>query len=109
MPRIGYLSGNMATTTAHPAFVRKLSSLGYVDQRNVEIISSGPSTEAAELRRMADELVGLRVDVIVAAGGSAQLAAGAATKTIPIVLVVGPDPEVIGLVKSIAQPGGNIT
>ena len=109
VPRVGYLSGNMATTTAHAAFVRKLSSLGYVDPQNVEIISRGPSTEATELRQLADELVSLRVDVIVAAGGSAQLAAAAATKTIPIVLVVGPDPEVIGLVESIARPGGNIT
>lgn len=107
--RVGYLSGNMATTVAHPAFMRKLAALGYVEDRDFVIDFQGPSSDLGALRRSAAELVAAPVDVIVAAGGSAQRAAAEATKTIPIVLVVGPDPQKIGLVETIARPGGNVT
>lgn len=107
--RVGYLSGNLGTPSTHPAFIRAMQELGYLEGRDLEYVYQGPSTSLSELRRLAAELVALGVDVIVAAGGSAQLAAADATKTIPIVLVVGPDPRTLGLVESIARPGGNAT
>jgi putative ABC transport system substrate-binding protein len=61
------------------------------------------------LPTLAAELVALKVDVIVAASTLAALAAKQATRTLPIVFAVAPDPVTSGLVTSLARPGGNVT
>ena len=113
VPRIGYLAaGDPASEFARAEAIRlALRELGHVEGQNIAIeyrYSHGKNDRASEL---ATELVRLRVDVIVAAGGDPWIrAAKNATKTIPIVMVgVGADPVEAGLVESLARPGGNVT
>jgi len=113
VPRIGYLSaGDPASESPRSEVIRlALRELGYVEGQNIAIeyrYSHGKNDRASEL---AAELVRLRVDVIVVAGGDPWIrAAKNATKTIPIVMVgVGADPVEAGLVESLALPGGNVT
>ena len=88
---------------------RALGDLGYVNGKNVifEVRSSG--NDAQRLAEMADELVRLKVDVIVAGLNQAAFAARRATSTIPIVVMGAHAAVEIGLVKSLARPGGNVT
>jgi putative tryptophan/tyrosine transport system substrate-binding protein len=111
--RIGYLvAGDPSGESARAEAIRlNLRELGHVEGQNIAIeyrYSHGKNDRASEL---AAELVRLRVDVIVVAGGDPWiLAAKNATKTIPIVMVgVGGDPVEAGLVESLARPGGNVT
>jgi ABC-type uncharacterized transport system substrate-binding protein len=109
-PRIGYLSGGSSFTgPQHGAFRQGLRELRYVEGKNILIEFRGD----AKLDRVPDlaaELVALKPDVIVAAGGTEPaLAAKKATKTIPIVFTSVGDPISTGLVESLARPGGNIT
>ena len=111
--RIGYLSALSPSSESirSEAIRRALHELGYVEGQNIAIeyrYSDGKPDRAPEL---AAELVRLRVDVIVVAGGDVWTrAAKNATKTIPIVMAgVGMDPVVAGLVASLARPGGNVT
>jgi putative tryptophan/tyrosine transport system substrate-binding protein len=113
IPRIGYLSaGDPASESPRSEVIRlALRELGYVEGQNIAIeyrYSHGKNDRASDL---AAELVRLRVDVIVVAGGDPWIrAAKNATKTIPIVMVgVGADPVEAGLVESLARPGGNVT
>jgi putative ABC transport system substrate-binding protein len=113
VPRIGYLAaGDLASESAHAEAIRlALRELGYVEGQNIAIeyrYSHGKNERASEL---AAELVRLRVDVIVVAGGDPWIrAAKNATKTMPLVMVgVGADPVEAGLVESLARPGGNVT
>jgi putative ABC transport system substrate-binding protein len=86
-----------------------LRDLGYVDGRNItfEWRWSGGFTD--RLPALARELVALKPDVIVVSGSQAALAAREATKSIPIVMALSQHPEKLGLVESLARPGGNIT
>jgi len=109
-PRIGYVSGGSSFTgPVHGAFRQGLRELGYLEGKNILIEFRGD----AKLDRVPDlaaELVALKPDVIVAAGGTeTALAAKKATKTIPIVFTSVGDPISTGLVESLARPGGNIT
>lgn len=113
LPRIGILSGVDAATSAgrFEAIRSALAELGYKEGQNIAFenrVAWGKSDPPAE--RTA-ELVRLKVDVIVVAGGLPVMqAAKNATKTIPIVIGGrGIDPVVSGLVASLARPGGNIT
>jgi putative ABC transport system substrate-binding protein len=113
IPRIGYLSvSDAASESFRSEPIRQaLRELGYIAGQNITIeyrYSEGKPERAAEL---AAELVRLQVDVIVAAGGPTWVqAAKNATKTIPIVMVgLGADPVEVGLVESLARPGGNVT
>jgi ABC-type uncharacterized transport system substrate-binding protein len=113
IPRIGYLStGNPATeSTRSDAVLRALRELGYIEGQNIAIeygYTQGKVDRAAEL---AAELVRLKVDIIVVAGGGPWIqAAMNATKTIPIVMTgAGIDPVAAGFVESLARPGGNVT
>jgi putative ABC transport system substrate-binding protein len=113
IPRIGYLSVSDAATaaTGDEGVRSALRELGYVEGQNIAIeyrYSEGKPERTAEL---AADLVRLKVDVIVAAGGPTWVeAAKNATKTIPIVMVgLGADPVEAGLVESLARPGGNVT
>jgi ABC-type uncharacterized transport system substrate-binding protein len=111
--RIGYLSNADAATDSSRAEAIRLAlrELGYIEGQNINIeyrYSEGKRDRAPEL---AAELVRLKVDIIVVAGGETWIrAAKNATKTIPIVMVgIGIDPVKAGLVKSLARPGGNVT
>src|SRR5262245_29234467 len=111
--RLGYLSNTDAATDASRAERIRLAlrELGYIEGQNIAIeyrYSEGKRDRAPEL---AAELVRLKVDIIVVAGGETWIrAAKNATKTIPLVMVaIGTDPVKTGLVKSLARPGGNVT
>jgi putative tryptophan/tyrosine transport system substrate-binding protein len=111
--RIGYLSGaDPITESARLEAIRlALRELGYIEGQNVAIEYRYSEGKLDRLPELAAELVPLKVDVIVAAGGDGLiLAAKNATKTIPIVMVgLGSDPVKAGFVVSLARPGGNIT
>ena len=106
--RIGYLAANL-TVSPHmtEAFRQGLRDLGYVDGRSVVIEYRDAEGKYDRLPARAAELVALKVDVIVAADTPAALAAKQATRTLPI--VGAGDPVTIGLVTSLARPGGNVT
>ena len=108
--RIGWLSGNMATSPQLPeAFRQGLRDLGYVEGRNVVIEYRDAGGNFERLPALAAELVALKVDVIVAGGTPHALAAKQATRTLPIVFASPPAPVESGLVTSLARPGGNVT
>jgi len=114
VPRVGYLSTNSgpATESARSEAIRlALRERGYVEGQNIATeyrYAEGKLDRAADL---ASELVRLKVDIIVVAGGVGMIrAAKNATKTIPIVMTGGGiDPVEAGLVESLARPGGNLT
>src|SRR6266702_2042293 len=110
VPRIGYLSGNLAANPHLPeAFRQGLRDLGYVEGRNVVIEYRDAEGKPERFPALAAELVALKVDVILAGATPQALAAKQATKTIPIVFIGTADPVGSGLVTSLAQPGGNVT
>jgi putative tryptophan/tyrosine transport system substrate-binding protein len=111
--RIGYLSSQdpASESTRSEAIRLALRELDYIDGQNIAFeyrYTQGKVDRAPEL---AAELVSLKVDIIVVAGGDTWIrAAKNATKTIPIVMVgLGADPVEAGLVESLARPGGNVT
>jgi putative ABC transport system substrate-binding protein len=108
--RIGFLAGNLASNPHLPeAFRQGLRDLGYVEGRNLVIEYRDAEGKFERIPALAAELVALKVDVIVAPGTPAALAAKQATKTIPIVFIALADPVTSGLVTSLARPGGNVT
>ena len=112
MPVIGFLHrGTPDGFTARlRAFRDGLKDLGYVEGENVAIEYRWGENLLDRLPALAAELVRQRVNVIAAPGGPPQaLAAKAATTKIPIVFLVGEDPVRLGLVASLARPGGNLT
>jgi ABC-type uncharacterized transport system substrate-binding protein len=111
MPVVGYLSANLPGSTASltGAFRQSLKDGGYVEGENVTIIYRWAEGQWDRLPALATELLHQRVAVIAAFGNNAAVAAKAATTAIPIVFTVGEDPVRLGLVASLAQPGGNVT
>lgn len=111
IPRVGWLtSGFISDQTARrQAFQQGLRELGYVEGKNILIEWRGADNIPERQRANADELVRLKVDVIVTGGDGGTRFAKAATATIPIVMVSGGDPVGTGFVASLARPGGNIT
>ncbi len=90
-------------------FAKALRELGWVEGRNLAIEDRWAEGRTERLPALAAELVGLKVDVIVASSWPAAVAAKNATTTIPIVIVGAGDPVGTGLVQSLAHPGGNVT
>src|SRR6185369_14440850 len=113
VPRIGYLSStDPATESARAEAIRlALRALGYVEGRNISTEYRYAEEKLDRLSPLAAELVRLKVDVIVAAGGYPGIrAVKEATKTIPVVILgLGLDPVEAGFVESLARPGGNVT
>ena len=112
VPRIGYLSplSPSADSTRREGFRQGLRDLGYTEGQNINIEYRFAEGKLDRLNGLAAELVRLKVEVIVAGGGSlVARAAKNATLTIPIVVTNSADPVADGLVASLARPGGNVT
>jgi putative tryptophan/tyrosine transport system substrate-binding protein len=112
IPRIGYVSGTGDATNHGPyleALRQGLRELGYAEGKNISIEYRGAKGKMDRLASIMNELVQLKVDVLVAPFTGAVRAARQATNTIPIVMVSGTDPVANGWVASLAKPGGNIT
>jgi putative ABC transport system substrate-binding protein len=110
--RIGFLALDMAAPNSRDreAFLQGLRDLGYVEGRNLLIEYRDAKGKPEQFPALSAELVALKVDVIVAGGGSlGALAAKQATTTIPVVFGAVGDPVSEGLVASLARPGGNVT
>jgi putative ABC transport system substrate-binding protein len=109
--RVGRLSGSVSSSTfGHDAVRRELRELGYVEGKNIAFELRYAEEKPERLAALADELVRLKVDVIIAGGPNDALTAKKATKTIPIVLQdSSSDPVALGLVENLARPGGNVT
>jgi putative tryptophan/tyrosine transport system substrate-binding protein len=105
---IGLLDTGLGPSFTVP-FMLKLGELGYVEGKNIVIERRSAEGNVARLQEFAADLVRQQVDVIVTAGTPAGVAAKQATSTIPIVLGAISDPVGIGLVASLARPGGNAT
>jgi len=112
-PRIGYLSsGDKASESTRSEPIRlALREIGYIEGQNIAFEYRYGEGKRERDPELAAELVRLKVDVIVVAGGAGVIrAAKNATKTIPIVMIgVGADPVEAGLVETLARPGGNVT
>jgi len=113
VPRIGYLSSSDPATesTRAEAIRLALRKLGYIEGQNIAIEYRYGGGRGGRGPELASELVRLKVEIIVVAGGAPIIrAAKNATKTIPIVMGgLGLDPVEAGLVESLARPGGNVT
>jgi len=110
--RVGFLD----TSSASPARVQlwetlrqRLHELGYREGQNIAFESRFGEGKPDQLQRLAAELVGLKVDIIVTSGTPATQAAKQATRTTPIVMTNIADPVGAGLVASLARPGGHVT
>jgi ABC-type uncharacterized transport system substrate-binding protein len=111
VPRIAYLGGASPSAIAPrtEAFRQRLRELGYVEGKNIVIEFRYAEENLDRLPALAADLVRLKVDVIVTAGGTSTRVAKEATATIPIVMAQDNDPVGNGFVASLARPGGNIT
>jgi putative ABC transport system substrate-binding protein len=109
MPVIGYLSVGAPPAHLLAVFKQSLAEAGFVDGRNVAIETPSADGRYDRLPALAADLVRRQVAVIVAITANPALAAKNATATIPIVFNVPDDPVGLGLVASIARPGGNAT
>ena len=108
VPRIGYL-GLIENPDLDGGFRKGLRQHGYVEGQNINVEYRYAGGKVDQLDDLAAELVNLKVNVIVASGTQSIEAAKKATKTVPIVFPVTPDPVESGFVASFARPGGNIT
>lgn len=108
IPRIGYLSQRTGLSVEEDAFRQGLSDLGYVEGTNIRVEYRWAGFSQDWLLALASDLVRLKVDLIVTAGGAATLAAKKVSVTTPIVFAAG-DPVAMGLISSLARPGGNAT
>jgi putative tryptophan/tyrosine transport system substrate-binding protein len=111
LPTIGFLGGGTPTGQRAwvVAFVQRLGELGWIEGRTVTIEYRWGEGRAERFTEIAAELVRLKVDVILAGGTEAAVAAKQATSVIPIVFPSAGDPIGSGLVTSLARPGGNVT
>jgi len=92
-----------------PAFARRLQDLGWIEGRTIAIEYRWADARSERLAEIAAEFSRLQVDVIVTGGTPATMAAKQATSVIPIVVAAAGDPVGVGLVASLARPGGNVT
>jgi putative tryptophan/tyrosine transport system substrate-binding protein len=111
VPRIGYLDSSTASGSAvlWEAFRQELSKLGWIEGKNIAFESRFAEHKTKRIPELAADLVRLKVDLIVVSEPTPALAAKSATTTIPIVMTTVGDPVAVGLVASLARPGGNVT
>jgi putative ABC transport system substrate-binding protein len=111
IPKLGWLGGRSPSGpgSGGESFRRALAALGYIEGKSITIEYRYAEDKLERLPALAEELVRLNVDVIIAPTTAEVRAAKGATKTIPIVFYNVPDPVGSGLVTSLARPGGNIT
>jgi ABC-type uncharacterized transport system substrate-binding protein len=112
VPRVGVLwhAGSAEEEVVYlSALIEGLKSLGYVNGQTIALEHRFPNEIPERFLTLAEELAALKVDVLVAVTRPAAVAAQRATRTIPIVFIVVPDPIGTGLVESLGRPGGNIT
>jgi putative ABC transport system substrate-binding protein len=110
--RVGYLylyTIEQKPSPERAAFLAGLREHGYEVGRNLIIEYRAAEGDVSRLPELADELVKLRVDVMVVGSAEAAAAAKGATSTIPLIITAAGDPVYAGLVKSYARPGGNVT
>ena len=108
VPRIGFLRVGSPPPSYIDPFRKGLSDLGYVEQQNI-VFEYGLGRTVEQLPDIASDLVRRKVDTLVASGTPSVRPARNATTTIPVVFVAAIDPVGIGLVTSLARPGGNVT
>ena len=109
---IGALTGisdESDSKVRYAAFRGELQRLGWVDGQNVRIETRFGEGDAARIRKQAAELIRLSPDVILTTGGQATELVLQATRTVPVVFAIVPDPVGSGFVESLAEPGGNAT
>ena len=113
VPRIGFLAissaSNSETALRHEAFRQGLRELGYVEGKNINVEYRYADGKLERLPEIAEELVRLKVDILVASNATAARAGKKSTATIPIIMAVSGDPTGGGLVASLARPGSNVT
>jgi ABC-type uncharacterized transport system substrate-binding protein len=111
--RIGLLSvrsrKSLVDAGRYGAFLKGMQELGYVEGKHFLIEGRYADGKFERVPGLAEELVRLKVDVIIAEGNAANRAAQQATATIPVVITVSPDPVGQGFAASFARPGGNVT
>ena len=107
--KIGVLSPAGGHNPISDAFEQALQELGWAKDQNIRIESRYAAGKAEALGPFAGELAGLGVDVLVAWSPAAAIAAKRAASQIPMVFLAVPDPDRLGLVSSLARPGGNVT
>jgi ABC-type uncharacterized transport system substrate-binding protein len=109
MPRIGLLTLLASPDSLESVFLQGLHDLGYIDGQNIAIEYRRAAGKVKSLPQLAEELVRLKVDLMVVRATPVVQAAKNATTTIPIVMMGVGDPVRSGFVASLAHPGGNIT
>jgi putative tryptophan/tyrosine transport system substrate-binding protein len=114
IPRIGFLQRRVPPTSTNPdplgdAFRKGLRDLGYIDGKTILIEQRYGEGRDDRLHHLIDELIQLKVDLLVIPTSQGIRAAKQATTTIPIVMVTPGDPVASGFIDSLARPGGNIT
>ena len=111
MPVVGLLYSSSSGTTAdvQRAFRAGLKETGFIENENLTILDRWADNKIERIPELAAELIRRQVAVLTTSGNDAALAVKAATSTIPIVFLVGEDPTRLGLVASLARPGGNAT
>ena len=110
VPKIGWLGiGTAPSNSRFEEFRRALRDLGYAEGKNIIFEYRSADNKLDRLPALADELVRLKVDLLLTRGTPEAVALKNATKTIPIVFYDVTDPVAAGLVDSLAQPGGNVT
>jgi putative ABC transport system substrate-binding protein len=111
--RIGVLmaldENDLEGKTFVSAFIQALAGFGWTDGRNVRMDLRCGDSDTNRIRALAQELVGLQPDIILAHGTPASVALQGQTRTIPIVFVLGGDPVASGIVPRLNQPNGNVT